>query len=367
MESTVLQWHPGFQAVLQIELSEEKERLQFNKEYNLTDKPLQIDTLIIKLAPGRKIRKSIGHLFRQYNIVEYKSPDDYVSVNDFYKVTGYASVFQSNTEKEQEIPPQEITMTFAVSHYPMKLICFLKDTYGAVINTMAPGITYISGLLFPIQILQLPKLDPDEYLWLSRLRRNLAKDDLDCLSRAYLPKQRNPLYHAAMNLVLRANPEESREGKEMLEALQELFPEEFREKNMLLEEQQKKLDLQQKELDEQQIKLETQQAKLNTQQIELETQQAMLNTQQIELETQQVKLNSQQIELEAQQTMLSMQAEKIEQSDQEIRMLRKQLEKLKKPTKQNRKLEKLKKQNRKLKKKLNLRKVKHDMKCESIA
>lgn len=334
MDSTVLQWHPGFQAILQIELLEEKSILQFNKEYNLTEKPLQIDTLIIKLAPGHRIRKSIGHLFRQYNIVEYKSPDDYVSVNDFYKVTGYASVFQSNTEREQEIPPREITMTFAVSHYPVRLICFLKDTYGAVINAIAPGITYISGLLFPIQILQLPKLDPDEYLWLSRLRRNLAKDDLDCLSRAYLPKQRNPLYHAAMNLVLRANPKESREGKEMLEALQELFPEEFREKNLLLEEQQKKLDLQQE--------------KLNTQQKKLDMQQEKLNTQQKELDTQQEKL--------------MMQAEKIEQSNQEIKMLRKQLEELKKPGKQSRKLEKLKKQNRKLKKKLNLRKIKHDMK-----
>lgn len=315
MESTVLQWHPGFQAILQIELLEEKGMLQFNKEYNLTEKPLQIDTLIIKLAPGHRIRKSIGHLFRQYNIVEYKSPDDYVSVNDFYKVTGYASVFQSNTEREQEIPPQEITMTFAVSHYPVRLICFLKETYGAVADAIAPGITYISGLLFPIQILQLPKLDPDEYLWLSRLRRHLAKDDLDCLSRAYLPKQRNPLYRAAMNLVLRANPEESREGKEMLEALQELFPEEFREKNMLLEEQQKKLEEQQKKL--------------------------MM-----------------------QQAELMQQAEKIEQSDQEVKMLRSQIEELKKPGKQNRKLEKLKKKNRKLKKKLNLRKIKHDMKSK---
>lgn len=355
MDSTVLQWHPGFQAILQIELLEEKSILQFNKEYNLTEKPLQIDTLIIKLAPGHRIRKSIGHLFRQYNIVEYKSPDDYVSVNDFYKVTGYASVFQSNTEREQEIPPREITMTFAVSHYPVRLICFLKDTYGAVINAIAPGITYISGLLFPIQILQLPKLDPDEYLWLSRLRRNLAKDDLDCLSRAYLPKQRNPLYHAAMNLVLRANPKESREGKEMLEALQELFPEEFREKNLLLEEQQKKLDLQQEKLNTQQKELDTQQEKLNTQQKELDTQQEKLDTQQKKLDTQQKKLDTQ-------QEKLMMQAEKIEQSNQEIKMLRKQLEELKKPGKQSRKLEKLKKQNRKLKKKLNLRKIKHDMK-----
>ena len=43
-----LQWHPAFQAVLQIEFAEEAEHLQFLKEYNLTDSPLRIDTLIVK-------------------------------------------------------------------------------------------------------------------------------------------------------------------------------------------------------------------------------------------------------------------------------------------------------------------------------
>ena len=54
MEHKPLQWHPAFQAVLQIELEAEKEYLQFHEEFNLTKKPLQIDTLIIKES-GRKI------------------------------------------------------------------------------------------------------------------------------------------------------------------------------------------------------------------------------------------------------------------------------------------------------------------------
>ena len=52
-----LQWHAGFQAVIQIELEEDQEALQFLPEYNLTKKPLQIDTLIIKKKPGWKIQK----------------------------------------------------------------------------------------------------------------------------------------------------------------------------------------------------------------------------------------------------------------------------------------------------------------------
>lgn len=55
-----LQWHPAFQAALQIELMEDREFLQFYDEYNLSKKPMQMDTLIIHTDPGRRIHKSIG-------------------------------------------------------------------------------------------------------------------------------------------------------------------------------------------------------------------------------------------------------------------------------------------------------------------
>ena len=70
MKRSLLQWHPAFQAVLQIELSEEAEFLDFLKEYNLTDGPLRADTLIIKKEQDRRIQKNIGQIFRRFNIVE---------------------------------------------------------------------------------------------------------------------------------------------------------------------------------------------------------------------------------------------------------------------------------------------------------
>ena len=72
MGKRILQWHPAFQAALQIELSKGEDFLQFEREYNLSSKPFQIDTLIIKKEPGFRIEKSIGRIFRRYNIVEYK-------------------------------------------------------------------------------------------------------------------------------------------------------------------------------------------------------------------------------------------------------------------------------------------------------
>ncbi|WP_329602511.1 hypothetical protein [Enterocloster hominis (ex Hitch et al. 2024)] len=52
MVNKPLQWHCAFQAILQIELEEDQDCLQFLKEYNLTEKPLRIDTLVVKKIPG---------------------------------------------------------------------------------------------------------------------------------------------------------------------------------------------------------------------------------------------------------------------------------------------------------------------------
>ena len=61
-------------AEIQIELQEDAEHLIFENEHQLGTKPKEIDVLIIKKDKGRVIRKNIGRIFRQRNIVEYKSP-----------------------------------------------------------------------------------------------------------------------------------------------------------------------------------------------------------------------------------------------------------------------------------------------------
>ncbi len=43
-----LQWHPAFQAVLQIEFAEEAEHLQFFKEYNLTGSTISWNTRALR-------------------------------------------------------------------------------------------------------------------------------------------------------------------------------------------------------------------------------------------------------------------------------------------------------------------------------
>ena len=234
MDKKRLQWHPAFFAVLQIELEEEKQFIQFYAEYNLTCKPMQIDVLVIKKDSERRIEKNIGRMFRRYNVVEYKGMKDYVSVNDFYKVIGYACILLSNTKQVREILPSQITVTLAVRHYPQSLSNFLKRTYRVDMRLAYPGIYYINGLLFPVQILVIRELSKEDNIWLSRLRSGLELDeDIEVLAKEYKGNEGNPLYETAMDLIMRANWEKYQEVRKMCDALRELFADELEERESI--------------------------------------------------------------------------------------------------------------------------------------
>lgn len=82
-----LQWHPAFFANLKSLFSNEGATVELESEHNISTKPLQIDVLI-KKRTDELLQQNIGRLFKNYNIIEYKSPEDYLSIDDYYKVYG---------------------------------------------------------------------------------------------------------------------------------------------------------------------------------------------------------------------------------------------------------------------------------------
>ncbi len=117
-----IQWHPGFCSAAELELIENKTELEFIREYNIGKEPLRIDLLIIKKRPGAVIKNEIGSIFKQHNLLEYKSPDDGFSIDDYYKAIGYACIYKSFGETVDAIPAQEITVSFFREAYPRELI-----------------------------------------------------------------------------------------------------------------------------------------------------------------------------------------------------------------------------------------------------
>ncbi|MDR1862967.1 MAG: hypothetical protein LBQ67_03495, partial [Treponema sp.] len=113
-----IDWHSAFYEAIQLELAPFAGLLEFKSETPLNTAPLRIDLLIIKKPEQAALRKNIAAVFRTVNIVEYKSPSDYVSVDDFYKVYGYTCLYASL----EHVPITDCTITFVESRRPRDLL-----------------------------------------------------------------------------------------------------------------------------------------------------------------------------------------------------------------------------------------------------
>lgn len=231
MEDGKIQWHPAFYAALQIELLEYKPYLNWEREYLLGKKPLQVDIIIVKKETNVQIKKGIGQIFQKHNIIEYKSPEDSLSVNDFYKVYGYACLYQAESGNVRSVDPMEITITLVCNSYPRKLIRHLTEEREMTLQKCEDGIYHLLALpqMFPVQVIIVKELSEDNYYWLQKLRNNLKSGgEIQKLIENYEGKKDNPLYQAVMNVLVRANQEEMEVEKKMCEALKELFADELK-------------------------------------------------------------------------------------------------------------------------------------------
>lgn len=181
-KTPMLQWHPAFYAGIQIEFSNEA----------------------------------------------YKSPDDYLSIDDYYKVLGYACFYKADSPKTDAIEASDITVSLVCRNQPRALIKHLADVRHLCLEEQEKGIYYIEGDMFPVQIICVSKLSPENNLWLTSLTNNLEQGEIvNRLLREYRAHQRNGLYKSVMNLIVRANQKVFKEGREMCEALRELFKDEL--------------------------------------------------------------------------------------------------------------------------------------------
>ena len=227
-----IQWHPAFDAALQIEFGDEAKYLEFDPEHLISKKPMQIDVLV-KNEKHRKIQKNIGRIFRQHNIIEYKSPKDDLSIDDFYKTYAYACIYKSDVEKIDQIPALELTITLVCYHYPRVMLQKLQRDRKITAEKMESGIYYLIGDAIPIQLIIVPDLLKENNYWLNNLRNDLkAGGEIRNFIERYEEKKHFKLYQALADTIMRANWEEVKEERKMCEALKELFADDLRESEL---------------------------------------------------------------------------------------------------------------------------------------
>lgn len=244
LEETAIRWHPAFYGAAELELRENKEELEFHQEYNLSKEPLRVDLLVVRKLANVQVKNEIGHIFRQYNIVEYKSPGDGLSIDTFYKTVGYACFYKGLGKTEDAIPIQEMSISFFREAYPGKLFTKL-ESLGMEIKNPYPGIYYIRQwqAMPDIQIVVTGVVDPEKHPALRVLSRNVKEEDARAFvqeaSKLTEPEDRNNV-DAVLDASVAANRELyetiRRDDPFMCEALRELMKDEIAEREQKADE-----------------------------------------------------------------------------------------------------------------------------------
>ena len=236
-KSQKLQWHPAFCSALRLELLEDAENLEFTDEFQLTEKPLQIDCTVVKVKRDCKIKNEIGKIFRKHNIFEYKSPMDELNIDTFYKAVAYACLYKVLPNHVNEIPAEEITITLIRDRKPVKLMHELEKS-GYECKKETVGIYYVSGVMFPVQIIASSELDVDMHVQLKALTNHLEES----LMRQYLlrvsafSEREKNLADVVLQVIVNSNMEKVQKWKGseriMCEALRVLMADELNEERV---------------------------------------------------------------------------------------------------------------------------------------
>lgn len=178
MTEDKIQWHPGFLGGIELAFRKYKSNLSFDSEHPLSKKPLQMDVLIIKKNIDTIIDTSIGRIFSTHNVVEYKSPDDGLTVDDYFKVMSYACLYKSLSSHVNEIRGNEISISLFRDVRPVKLFKDLMEL-GARIEEKYRGVYYVTGvIIIPTQIVVTSELDDPDSLSLKLLSKRPKEEDI---------------------------------------------------------------------------------------------------------------------------------------------------------------------------------------------
>jgi hypothetical protein len=172
------------------------------KKKRHTKQPLQIDAIIVKKLQNVEPAAKIAKLFLRDNIIEFKGPGDHLTIADFYKVQAYANLYRSIT-KTASI--REITLTFVERPYPRKLKKHLETELGYKVEKQWPGIYYVTGGQFPVQLIETKALEEAENIWLRHLNNRLGARELAELVDAQYNEEKYEAHTRYIQPLIKAN------------------------------------------------------------------------------------------------------------------------------------------------------------------
>ena len=226
-------WHPAFVGAMGLEFVNDKQHLLFDDEHILNHESIMMDLLIIKKNKSTVINNQIGKIFRRYNIIEYKSPDDGLTIDDYAKTLSYAYLYKGLGSTVNQIPFDELTVTMIRDRMPRAFFNHVRELGGSV-EQKHPGIFYIHGVVYtPTQFILTRELDTNLHSSLRMLTNRATEDDAERflkLAHTFTKPGDKNYVNAVLQVSLSANREvfdNLRRIPAMCEALRDFMKEEI--------------------------------------------------------------------------------------------------------------------------------------------
>ena len=235
-EVTSIKWHPGFCSAMELEFLQYKDLLDFSRGFPLSKEPLRIDLLMIKKIKDVVLDIDIGRLFKTYNIIEYKSPKDGLTIDDYIKTVGYAYLYKGLGATVDAVPLSELTATIVRDTEPTELFKKIQSEGGSI-EEKYPGVYYINGVVsIPTQFILTSSLSKDFHVCLRVLSNKAREDDIKRfieIANTFTEPIDKQNADAVMNVSINANREVydkiRKENPFMCQALRELMKDEIQE------------------------------------------------------------------------------------------------------------------------------------------
>ena len=172
-------WHSWMDALLHIVLH--RRPVTIEREFMLGSQPPRADFLILMEKEIVDLELGIFRIFREHNIIEFKSPDDELTERVLWKCIGYAGFYMSM----KDLSPKQVTLTLIRAAKPLHLFQELDGHIRAEKGTK--GIYYIENweVSFPIQVIVTSELPGPEYAGFRSISKKPRVEDIELMFRSH--------------------------------------------------------------------------------------------------------------------------------------------------------------------------------------
>ena len=170
-------WHSWIDIVLHMFLHGYKS-VKIHSELKLGVQPPRTDFVVVNEDQHVDLELEIFDIFREHNIIEFKSPGDELSIYTICKGIGYVGFYiYVMHRKGIDVDLNQVTLTFVRDTRPDKLLRELADH---IEEGPVKGIYYIKNweIKYPIQIIHSAALKGEKYAGLRVISNDPSVEDI---------------------------------------------------------------------------------------------------------------------------------------------------------------------------------------------